>query len=111
MSPGGAEKFKILFLIDDELRIKSILLFLSNQGHEVRVAKTYPDALDLMEDFSPDVVLLTWHLKYADVKTVYSAISENLKIPCVVFAEEASAKTAVGLMNSGIENHMLAPVS
>ncbi|MCC6277578.1 MAG: hypothetical protein IT289_06670 [Oligoflexia bacterium] len=108
--PQASDK-KIIFLLNDERNVRSVLKHLQGVGYEIRIAHHLGELIKSLEIFEPRAIMMSWNLKRTNVRLMYKLLSEKLGIPCIVFAEELGTKTAVTLMNSGILNHMLAPVS
>jgi len=53
-----------LLVVDDEPRFRSYLgLILEAEGHEVRTAADDAGALEVLEDFAPDVLIADWMLR------------------------------------------------
>jgi DNA-binding NarL/FixJ family response regulator len=84
--------------------------FLHSQYNLV-VVSSLPHLIQALQTHRPKVLLLSWNLKNIDVKRLRQMLIELFRIKCIVFAEDSQKQTTSSLMNSGISQFLLAPVS
>lgn len=102
---------KILFLIQDPRVIEMATLQLEKMGYKICFARTTIEAFAQVQNFKPDVVLLSWNLKKVNIKSLYSHFTDKLKALVIVFSELNDPITIMKLNNSGIQNTLFPPLS
>ncbi len=110
---GGVppSQISLLVIISNGKSLESSLTFLKKRGYLVSVFSSISETMGQIHVIKPQVVLVSWNLKQTNIKKVYHLFTHNFKVKCVVFAEDASTRTANAILNSGIPNTLLAPVS
>ena len=86
---------KVILIDDDQSICDSVSLILKEDGYEVNAYKNAPDALEKMESYKPDVILLDFLLSGTDGLAVTKRIrtTETLKnIPIVLFSAHPTAR-------------------
>lgn len=90
---------------------KDRLVYLHSQGVVVKAAAEVSNALNIISAEMPDVLFVSWDLKKVNVKKFCDMLSKSHGFICVVFAEERSPLRVSALLNSGLSNLILPPVS
>jgi len=106
----GAER---ILLVDDEENARSALnSLLTDEGYEVREAKDGEEALRLLDEFAPGVVLADVRMPRMDGLTLLRKAKERgssaVFLIMTAFADVESAEAA---MKAGAENYLTKPVS
>jgi hypothetical protein len=85
--------------------------FLQRQGYQLSVHLTLQEAVESFQAAKPDIILINWGLKNTNVKQVYMNITRNLKLPCIVFADDDLPRTTSALIRSRIPHTLFPPLS
>lgn len=81
MAASEAVKTAKILVIDDEPEITEIIdAFLQNEGYTVKVENNPQNALNLAEEFRPDLILLDIMMPGTDGYQVCNQIKENPKL-------------------------------
>lgn len=100
-----------LVVDDDPAFLRTLARFLSKEGHEVASAASAEEALTLVEEHRPDVVLLDLRLPGMDGLAAIDAIrSIDEAISIVVMTAHASISTAVDAIRRGATDFITKPV-
>ncbi|MBM7571253.1 response regulator [Aquibacillus albus] len=89
---------KTVMIVDDQLGIRLLLEeIIKNEGHQVISAENAKEALDLLEDSNPDLLLVDYKLPIMDGHALLKHLEEQGKIiPTILMsglADEAAKKT------------------
>ena len=82
-----------VLIVDDELEVRQILQeFLAHKGYEVHAAESGPEALNALDIFKPDVVLLDVSMPEMDGVETLSRLREDARtatIPVIFLTAKA----------------------
>ena len=101
----------MLVILNNRRSIDGGLLFLEKRGYQLTVVNRITEAIQVMGNFKPHTILLSWNLRNSDVRKAYKVFTEKFRLICIVFAEDSSTRTTASLMSSGIPHSLLSPVS
>jgi hypothetical protein len=101
---------KLLIILNDVSAFKDRMVYLQTQAIELRTASSLGSGLAMADVFRPDVIFISWDLKYTNVRKAYELLIKHGFL-CIVFSEDKSPLRVTGLLNSGIPNVVLPPVS
>jgi len=106
----GAER---ILLVDDEENARSALnTLLTDEGYEVREAKDGEEALRLLDEFAPGVVLADVRMPRMDGLTLLRKAKERgSSAVFLIMTAFADVESAVAAMKAGAENYLTKPVS
>ena len=106
----GAER---ILLVDDEENARSALnTLLTDEGYEVREAKDGEEALSLLDEFAPGVVLADLRMPRMDGLTLLrKAKEQGSGAVFLIMTAFADVESAVAAMKAGAENYLTKPVS
>ncbi|MBN1949411.1 MAG: sigma-54-dependent Fis family transcriptional regulator [Candidatus Cloacimonetes bacterium] len=102
---------RILVVDDDFLIRQSLLRILSQAGYRVQIAETGTIALNLFEQFNPDLVFLDLKLPDADGLQLLSIMKQKRSnIIAVMLTAHGDVKNAVQAMRLGAYDYLSKPV-
>ncbi len=104
---------RIMAVDDEPDTVDLITLVLENEGYEVLPAYGGKDALDLLKDTKPDLILLDIMMEGIDGWGVYESIRKNDEtkdIPVVMLTAKAqSIDKMIGLHVVGVDEYITKP--
>ena len=110
---GGATQLRVLVVDDDPVVAKSMVVLLELDGHQVRSATSGIDALSLLQEFQPQVVLLDLGLPGLDSYEIARRMRETSTGAAVKLVavsgyghEEAQERSRL----AGFDRHLVKPV-
>jgi len=100
-----------ILVVDDELEVRLVLgEFLSARGYEVAVAEGGQKALDLLEEFDPQVVLLDVTMPEMDgVETLRHLLEARPALPVIMVTANADIATTSKLLALGAADYIPKP--
>src|SRR5512142_45843 len=111
---GGAlmpEHSRIL-VVDDESQITRVLrTSLSAQRYDVRVANEGEAALEIMKDWSPDLVITDLQMPRMDGITLCREIRTRSEVPIIVLSVKGDDPTKVKALDLGADDYVTKPFS
>jgi len=103
--------FAVLIVDDEATLTKNIAVFLGRHGYEAETAGSGEEALERLETFRPDVVLLDFHLPGADgLETLKKIRAEHPETRVIMITGHSSVKVAVDAMKAGAFDYVAKPV-
>ncbi len=106
-------RVRIMAVDDEPDTVDLITLVLENEGYEVLPAYGGRDALDMLKDTKPDLILLDIMMEDIDGWGVYESIRKNDKtkdIPVVMLTAKAqSIDKMIGLHVIGVDEYITKP--
>jgi len=104
-------KFKILIIDDDNLVGLSLNKVLTKLGYDVQVCMQAEEALDKIDEFEPDVILLDIYLTTHNGLELQKIFNKKYPhIPVIMITGYADVNIAVTAMKSGAFDFMLKPI-
>jgi DNA-binding NtrC family response regulator len=101
----------ILLTDDDESVRKAVGAFLSARGHRIRTASGGEEALRLMEDDPPDLVISDIQMPGMDGIAFLKAVRERFSdLPVVLMTGHATAETAIAALRSRAYDYLKKPI-
>jgi len=104
-----------ILLVEDEHSLREIITFnLKNAGHEVVDTDNANDALIIIEDFIPEVILLDIMLPGLKGSQFLNLIRSNPKyhdIPVIIISAKSSEDDIVRLLEAGADDYLTKPFS
>ena len=101
---------KILIVEDEGQVARLIELELSYEGYQVEIAKNGKEALDKVEKFKPDLIVLDWMLPEIDGLEVTRRIrSDGNDVPVIVLTGKDGLSDKVISLDSGADDYMTKP--
>jgi len=104
--------FSILIVDDEATLAKNIARSLSKSGFVAKIAITAEEALDCLDEFEPDIVLLDFQLPGMTGLEALQRIQErNSNIKIIMMTGHGDVQLAVDAMKSGANDYVSKPVS
>ena len=103
---------RVLIVEDDAAIIELLRFLLEQEGLEVEVAHDGLEALDKMEAFSPDLVLLDLRLPKLEGMDVLWEMRQNPRwnnIPAVIISVDSSPQTMLQGWRLGVDSYFVKP--
>ncbi len=101
---------KVLIVEDEKEIARLIELELGYEGYQVEIAKTGKEALEKVEKFKPDLVILDWVLPEIDGLEVTRRIrSDGNEVPVIVLTGRNSVSDKVASLDSGADDYLTKP--
>ncbi|MGH9510957.1 MAG: response regulator transcription factor [Terriglobales bacterium] len=107
----GIEKRNVL-VVDDERQITRVLkTALSSQGYAIRTATDGDEALHIMQDWSPDVVITDLHMPNLEGLELCKIIRATSQIPIIVLSVKGEDQIKVEALDAGADDYVTKPFS
>lgn len=101
---------KVLIVEDEDQIAKLIELELSYEGYHVDIAKTGKEALEKVEKFRPDLIIMDWVIPEMDGLEVTRRIrSDGNDVPLIMLTVKDSLSDKVSSLDSGADDYMTKP--
>ncbi len=101
-----------ILVVDDEQPIADILKFkLEKEGYSVAVANDGVEALEKVEEFKPDLILLDIMLPLMDGMEVCREVRKTLEIPIIMLTAKDSEIDKVLGLELGADDYVTKPFS
>ncbi|MEK8035698.1 MAG: response regulator [candidate division NC10 bacterium] len=100
-----------VLVVDDELEVRQILQeFLAHRGYEVYAAESGPEALNALDTFKPDVVLLDVLMPGMDgVETLKRMVALQPTLPVIMVTANADVGITSRLLGLGAADYIPKP--
>ena len=107
-----AQSVRVL-VVDDERRAREALVqLLQTEDYQVREASDGFEALGVVREWEPDVLLTDWRMPVMDGLTLLKKAREELStIACLVMTAFGSVENAVEAMKAGAEDYLTKPLN
>jgi two-component system KDP operon response regulator KdpE len=103
------ERHRIL-VVDDESQITRVLrTSLSSQGYDLRVANDGETALEIMKDWSPELVITDLSMPNMDGLELCRKLRLATQIPIIVLSVRGEEKTKVQALDAGADDYVTKP--
>jgi two-component system KDP operon response regulator KdpE len=107
----GTEHHKIL-VVDDESQITRVLrTSLSSHAYDVRVANDGETALEIMKDWTPDLVITDLSMPNMDGLELTRRLRSSSKVPILVLSVRGEERTKVQALDAGADDYVTKPFS
>ena len=105
------EKHKIL-IVDDEPQITRVLkTTLSSQGYSTRTASDGDDALQVIKEWSPDLLITDLRMPNMDGLQLCRHLRTKSQIPIIVLSVRGEERTKVEALDAGADDYVTKPFS
>lgn len=110
LSDISGRPLKVLIVEDEDQVARLIELELSYEGYQVDIAGNGKEALEKIEKFKPDLVVLDWALPEIDGLEVTRRIrSDGNDVPIIVLTGRATLSDKVISLDSGADDYITKP--
>ncbi len=101
-----------ILVVDDEAQITRVLkTTLSSQGYGIRSASDGEEALQLMKDWTPDLVVTDLRMPNMDGLELCRRIRTESHIPIIVLSVKGEEKIKVEALDAGADDYITKPFS
>src|SRR3984957_14496921 len=99
-----------ILVVDDEPQITRVLrTSLSSQGYDLRVANDGETALEIMKDWSPELVITDLSMPNMDGLELCRKLRLTTQIPIIVLSVRGEEKTKVQALDAGADDYVTKP--
>ena len=106
----AAPEHRRILVVDDEPQITRVLrTSLSSQNYDVRVANDGETALEIMKDWSPDLVITDLSMPNMDGLELCRRLRQATQIPIIVLSVRGEERTKVQALDSGADDYVTKP--
>lgn len=101
-----------ILVVDDEPQITRVLkTTLSSQGYGTRTASDGDDALQMMKEWSPDLLITDLRMPNMDGLELCRRVRANSQIPIIVLSVRGEEKIKVQALDAGADDYVTKPFS
>jgi two-component system KDP operon response regulator KdpE len=101
---------KRILVVDDETQITRVLrTSLSSHGYDIRVANDGDTALEIMKDWSPDLVITDLAMPNMDGLELCRRVRAKSQIPILVLSVRGEERTKVKALDAGADDYITKP--
>jgi len=99
-----------ILVVDDEPQITRVLrTSLSSQGYDIRVANDGETALEIMKDWSPDLVITDLSMPNMDGLELCRRLRPSTQVPIIVLSVRGEERTKVQALDVGADDYVTKP--
>ena len=99
-----------ILVVDDETQITRVLrTSLSSHGYDIRVANDGETALEIMKDWSPDLVITDLAMPNMDGLELCRRVRAKSEIPILVLSVRGEERTKVKALDAGADDYITKP--
>jgi two-component system KDP operon response regulator KdpE len=99
-----------ILLVDDEPSIQRALVpLIRSRGYEIEASSTAKDALEAIEERSPDLVILDLGLPDMDGLEVCARIRDRWEMPIIVLSARGAESQKVAALDRGADDYVTKP--
>jgi len=99
-----------ILVVDDEPQITRVLrTSLSSQNYDVRVANDGETALEIMKDWTPDLVITDLSMPNMDGLDLCRRLRASMQIPIIVLSVRGEERTKVQALDAGADDYVTKP--
>jgi two-component system KDP operon response regulator KdpE len=104
-----SERRRIL-VVDDEPQITRVLrTSLSSRGYDIRVANDGETALEIMKDWTPDLVVTDLSMPNMDGLELCRRLRGTSQVPIIVLSVRGEERTKVQALDAGADDYVTKP--
>jgi two-component system KDP operon response regulator KdpE len=101
---------KHILVVDDESQITRVLrTSLSSHGYDIRVANDGETALEIMKDWTPDLVITDLAMPNMDGLELCRRLRAKTQIPIIVLSVRGEERTKVQALDAGADDYITKP--
>ncbi len=101
---------KHILVVDDESQITRVLrTSLSSHGYDIRVANDGETALEIMKDWSPDLVITDLSMPNMHGLELCRQLRTKTQIPIIVLSVRGEERTKVKALDAGADDYITKP--
>src|SRR6266581_4875553 len=101
-----------ILVVDDEPQITRVLrTSLSSQGYDIRVANDGETALEILKDWTPDLVLTDLSMPNMDGLELCRQLRAKYEMPIIVLSVKSQERAKVQALDVGADDYVTKPFS
>jgi two-component system KDP operon response regulator KdpE len=101
---------KHILVVDDESQITRVLrTSLSSHGYDIRVANDGETALEIMKDWTPDLVITDLAMPNMDGLELCRRLRAKTQIPIIILSVRGEERTKVQALDAGADDYVTKP--
>jgi len=101
---------KRILVVDDEAQITRVLrTSLSSHGYDIRVANDGETAVEIMKDWTPDLVITDLAMPNMDGLELCRRLRARTQIPIIVLSVRGEERTKVKALDAGADDYVTKP--
>ena len=105
-----ATNHRRILVVDDEPQITRVLrTSLSSQGYDIRVANDGEMALEIMKDWTPDLLITDLSMPNMDGLELCRQLRLKSQIPIIVLSVRGQERTKVQALDAGADDYITKP--
>jgi len=106
----AVQEHRRILVVDDEPQITRVLrTSLSSQNYDIRVANDGETALEIMKDWSPDLVITDLSMPNMDGLELCRRLRSATQIPIIVLSVRGEERTKVQALDAGADDYVTKP--
>lgn len=107
--PNSASKGNIL-VVDDEPQITRVLkTTLSSNGYGTRTARDGDEAVQLLKDWTPDLIITDLRMPNMDGLDLCRHVRQNSQVPIIVLSVKGEEQIKVQALDAGADDYVTKP--
>jgi two-component system KDP operon response regulator KdpE len=105
-----APNHRRILVVDDEAQITRVLrTTLSSQGYDIRVANDGETALEIMKDWTPELVITDLSMPNMDGLELCRRIRTVSQVPIIVLSVRGEERTKIQALDAGADDYVTKP--
>jgi two-component system KDP operon response regulator KdpE len=109
---ANSEARKNILVVDDEAQITRVLkTSLSSFGYGIRTAADGEEALQLIHDWSPDLIITDLRMPNMDGLELCREVRKNSQVPIIVLSVKGEESIKVQALDAGADDYVTKPFS
>ncbi len=106
----GALEHRRILVVDDEPQITRVLrTSLSSQGYDIRVANNGETALEILKDWTADLVITDLSMPVMDGVELCRRVRAKSEVPIIVLSVRGEERTKVQALDVGADDYVTKP--
>src|SRR4029077_3110425 len=104
------DEHRRILVVDDEPQITRVLrTTLSSQGYDIRVANDGETALEIMKNWTPDLVITDLSMPNMDGLELCRRLRRTTQVPILVLSIRGEERTKVQALDAGADDYVTKP--
>ena len=109
---ASIEQRRRILVVDDEPQITRVLrTTLSSRGYEIRVANDGEAALDVVSDWSPELIITDLSMPNMTGVELTQKVRAKSKIPIIVLSVRGEERSKIQALDAGADDYVTKPFS
>jgi two-component system KDP operon response regulator KdpE len=108
----GAEEKRSVLVVDDEPQIvRALKTTLSSHGYSIRTAQDGDEAMQVMKDWSPDLLITDLCMPNMDGLALCRQVRTRSDVPIIVLSVKGEERTKIEALDAGADDYITKPFS